>query len=628
MNPLTKAEDFPTSPSLGEKQRRGGRAEAVEVFRREVEATTDPNAADDQGEPWLHRAAFRGDTHAVDILLERGADPNRANGRGATALHMAVMRGRAEVASAMLDRGADPLVRDAAGWSSLDRAVVRNDRELAELLVDRGAEVRTADKRGVTPLHRTRSRSVAKLLLDHGADPNARDESGRRPVEREPVTRVLFERCLEDLKRAEPGCGGRADRTRGLRGIQNLVDLGLAPTRSGKRGDTLLHRAARQGDVRWLALLLAHGANPNAWNNASDVPLHGARNSSIVRLLLEHGADTEARNACGETPLHQVHSSDSVGVLLEYGADPNARTDDGEVRLHQVWSADTARLLLENGADPNAQADDGKAPLHTRSSSADMVRILLEYGADPNARTDDGGVPLHQTPSSTEAARVLLEHGADPNAQNTKGRTPLHRCQRRNLVRLLLAHGADPSIPDKAGHTALHAHLRASIKRPLLTVPPGMAMLLMNHVVDPSAPEPNERTLHALDSGYADIGAPGELRDDISLDGLEERLLRGDIPEGAARVVVTVRLAEETVCWPGVRKWLKAHVPNANPYDEDFGLPVAEVMRLASRSGDSAEAAGACAYAIRMACAIVGARRAVASRLGRQQSSESTPAAP
>ena len=501
-----------------------------------MEAATDPSAADDYGEPWLHRAVFRGDTRAVDILLERGADPNRASGRGATALHVAVMRGQAEVASAMLDRGADPLVRDDAGWSPLDHAVVRNDRGLAELLVDRGAEVRTADKQGVTPLHRTGSRSVAKLLLDHGADPNARDESGRTPVELEPVTRVLFERCLEDLKRAEPGCGGRADRSRRLREIQNLVDLGLAPARSGKRGDTLLHRAARQGDNRLLTRLLTHGANPEARNADGEVALHVVEPKRtfawlLVRKLLRHGADPDARNKKGDTPLH--------------------------VALKSRFSGSRVILLLRHGADPDTRNKKGDTPLHVASKSSFLDSHVI----------------------------VLLRHGADPNARNNEGETPLHHGADSLYVNLMVNRYND-------FYSRLNQRCHEKIVR-----------FLLRHV--PAARTALDRVLET----YGDPRPPEELRDDTSLVRLEERLLRGDIPEGAARVVVTVRLAEATQCRRGVRKWLKAHVPNADPCDKDFELPVAEVMRLANRRGDSAEAARVCASAICLACVVAYFRR-------------------
>ena len=644
-----------------------------------MEAATDPNAADDYGEPWLHRAVFRGDTHAVDILLERGADPNRVSGRGATALHVAVMRGKAEVASAMLDRGADPLVRDDAGWSPLDHAVVRNDRGLAELLVDRGAEVRTADKQGVTPLHRTGSRSVAKLLLDHGADPNARDESGRTPVELELVTRVLFERCLEDLKRAEPGCGGRADRSRRLREIQNLVDLGLAPVRSGKRGDTLLHRAARQGDNRLLTRLLTHGANPEARNADGEVALHVVEPKRIfawllVRKLLRHGADPDARNSKGDTPLHVALKSRLSGsrviLLLRHGADPDTRNNKGDTPLHVALksrlSGSRVILLLRHGADPDTRNNKGDTPLHVALKSrfsGSRVILLLRHGAEPNARNNKGHTPLHVASKSSffdSHVIVLLRHGADPNALNNEGETPLHHgadslyvdlmvnrdndfysrlfqsCHEK-VVRFLLRHGADPHVANRNGFTPLHVYCVKDRET---------AILLLNHTLDVSVPAARTALDRVLET-YGDPRPPEELRDDTSLVRLEERLLRGDIPEGAARVVVTVRLAEATQCRRGVRKWLKAHVPNADPCDKDFGLPVAEVMRLANRrgvevdnllrayngvteeflaGGYSAEAARVCASAIRLACVVAYSRR-VAGYTGATQAHGETPEA-
>ena len=656
MNPVTNSESSTAPRSRDRKKRLGARERAVEAFRREVQAATDPNAADDYGEPWLHRALFRADADAVDILLERGADLNHTNGRGWTPLHV---------------------------------AVIRNDARHVNMLLDRGTDARTADKRGVTPLHRARSRSVAKLLLDHGADPNARDVSGRTAVEREPVAGVLFERGLEDLKRAELGGRGVADRPGRLREIQTLVDLGLAPDRSGKRGDTLLHRAARRGDARLSELLLAHGANPNARNDADDVPLHSASSAGvvrlllehgadpnaeddygdvplhsassarIVRLLLEHGADAEARNGDGETPLHKIEAADSVRLLLEHGADPNAQDDDGNVPLHEACSrlrdADTVRFLLEHGANPNARANDGQVPLHN-AYYADTARILLQYGADMEARDNNGKVPLHTAgeeatrlllehgadpnvrdnhgavplrgarnfgfpkkmrallehgadPSYvalcmeciTDTMRVILEHGADPNARDDDDRWPLHSAFRLESVRLLLEHGADPDVANPAGVTASKKLVKW----------PDAAVLLLNNGPGPAASNDGWRALlNAVLERYGDPGATAELRDNIPLVGLEGRLQAGHIPEGAGQVVVTVRLARAQ-CRSGVRKWLQVHVPDVDPNDLDFGMPVAEVMRLANGADKPSAWARHAATAIRLAYALARARRVI-----------------
>ncbi|WP_205028207.1 5'-methylthioadenosine/adenosylhomocysteine nucleosidase [Oleisolibacter albus] len=88
-------------------------------------------------------------------------------------------------------------------------------------------------------------------------------------------------------------------------------------------------------------LLLARGADANQVSlNAMRVqPLHSAvagRHTAIVRMLLSHGADANARQQAGVTPLQAAarHGHlDMVTLLLEHGADPHQTNEAGETAL-------------------------------------------------------------------------------------------------------------------------------------------------------------------------------------------------------------------------------------------------------------------------------------------------------
>lgn len=70
-------------------------------------------------------------------------------------------------------------------------------------------------------------------------------------------------------------------------------------------GDSLLHIAAMQGDVRTASLLLKAGADPNASGDMGYTPLHYAywkRNDGVIELLIGHGARTDIRNEFGKLP--------------------------------------------------------------------------------------------------------------------------------------------------------------------------------------------------------------------------------------------------------------------------------------------------------------------------------------
>lgn len=61
----------------------------------------------------LYQVAERGDTSAIEALLDNGFDPNRGDeGIGKTALHSAAVAGRVDAVRLLLARGASPAVRD------------------------------------------------------------------------------------------------------------------------------------------------------------------------------------------------------------------------------------------------------------------------------------------------------------------------------------------------------------------------------------------------------------------------------------------------------------------------------------------------------------------------------------
>lgn len=93
-----------------------------------------------------------------------------------------------------------------------------------------------------------------------------------------------------------------------------------------------LHIAAYLSGPKTVALLAAHGANPNARKDGDVTPLIVAiRNPrvpsrDIVRTLLEAGADPNLPDGNGRTPLEWAHECDQHGeitrLLIQHGARP------------------------------------------------------------------------------------------------------------------------------------------------------------------------------------------------------------------------------------------------------------------------------------------------------------------
>jgi ankyrin repeat protein len=261
-----------------------------------------------------------------------------------------------------------------------------------------------------------------------------------------------------------------------------------------------------------------------------------------ARALLAAGADASATLPDGTSMLMlaAMNQNYEVGaVLLEHGADPNAAVDGWTV-LHQIarvrrWtrgfnlpgpehrdglsSLELARKLAAHGADvnvPQTGREGGTTPflLATKSLDLPYMRTLLELGADPKLKADDGttavmiaaGVGQGQgsagaAPGSVEEAlaalALTLELGAGTvNDVNSRKETPMHGVMYRGgtlaLIEFIVERGASlEGVVNSRGWTPLRIadgvgldglafirypeaaeHLRALMRERGLAVPP------------------------------------------------------------------------------------------------------------------------------------------------------------
>jgi uncharacterized protein len=251
----------------------------------------------------LMYAAREGAGDATRTLAAAGADLNVAGPDGVTPLMLAVINAHFDVASALLDAGADPDRADRSGMTALYAAV---DMRTLPWMQGRPAS---------TPSGTLDDVDMIKTLLAHGADVNAKLKAPLQQRNHTAGDPGLGEGATPFMRAAKSGDADLmrmllekgADPAIVLRNHTTALMIAAGLTwRDGGGAFPTRDRGTDEGSVEALELLLAHGAEINAVNDAGDTAVHGAvqrGSEALIRFLAAHGARLDVKNKQGRTPL-------------------------------------------------------------------------------------------------------------------------------------------------------------------------------------------------------------------------------------------------------------------------------------------------------------------------------------
>ncbi|HEX7237487.1 MAG TPA: ankyrin repeat domain-containing protein [Gammaproteobacteria bacterium] len=361
------------------------------AITRLLDAGADANAVlTAQGESVLMLTAQTGNPEAVKVLLERGADPNAQQLRGQTALMWAAAEGHADVVKLLLAHGADPSLSSVAstkqerrppgGMTALLFASRQGKLEAARALLDGGAAIDQAGADNTTPLLIAVVNGhydLAQLLIERGANPNIADANGRTPLYAAiDLRNVQWSQApAPELPQAEH-----------LALIKKLLAVGADPkvVMTGQVG----HRGSF--DMRWTDLKGGTAFSRAAWNGDIEV----------MRLLLAHGADPQVVTEKGETAL----------LLLAGAGWPLGQ---GYIRPQEEIVAALDLLVGELGMDVNAATKEGITPVICAVFKGDnfVVQYLVDHGARLDVKDAKGRSVI------TWAQGIAANDGQPPRPQ-------------------------------------------------------------------------------------------------------------------------------------------------------------------------------------------------------------------
>ena len=312
-----------------------------------------------------------------------------------------------------------------------------------------------------------------------------------------------------------------------LKAMQLLLDHGANINSQSGQLWTPLHWAARNGRAPSIRWLLDHGAKVDVPAHLDQTALHLAAEHNYqvtLALLLEAGADPKAKDAHGQTPVHLAAldgHTDSVTKLLDHGGDIEAKTGWGATPLTAAAArgrTSTVAALLVRKAEVDPKTDAGWTPLFAAlvGKYKGPAQFLRNSGAALDIVTAAGGTLLHAAASSgmDEWIVELLDAGLGINAEDDGGRTPLDHA-RENLwaetANLLVAKGAKPGPKPTLHHAAISGDL-AKVRR-LVAAGADLAKRDNWHL-----PPRNWTPLH-----YAAAGGDGTVIEALIRDGADPR---------------------------------------------------------------------------------------------------------
>ena len=538
----------------------------------------------------LHIAAANGHTAAVRALVRAGAPVEQCPPTNVTALAAAVWEGQPEVVRALHAAGAraDPPCKPSVMFA----AAMTGNAELVAYLLRAGAQYQAYDETGVTPLYAaclsghtavverlvdaigdvdapcTNGRATAlhaaayadrlavvNRLVQRGASVVAKDNHGYLPLhmaaEAGALDVVLLLRARGSPVDCSTAAGLTAVELASARGhvavVRELLRKGavLEAPPARKRSDSLLHIAARHGQLDLVGFLLGLGLSPNAVNASGRTPLHvavEAGHAAVVAKLMEvdEGAKAAARLALaraayrGHLDVVRVLVAAGVHPSAGDGAAPAAAPADGpaapeDAKARRSTSQRTIRTVTEKtGNRLRGSQTPSPIELAAMTGHTETVMYLLQtlavlghdtqpVAAKCGARAEEhrhdalaaalrrcsGWTALHFCCANGDAdsAAWLLRAGAEPRAVDCRGATP------RDLA-LASGHGPVVGVLDRAAlwcpasHGLFPAPFRHAIRHLLLVygrmaggpawVPPEVWLAALAYLPRPSGPNGGE----------------------------------------------------------------------------------------------------------------------------------------
>lgn len=302
---------------------------ALQSAQTLIDLGLSPNTQNIAGKTPLAEAAVEGNIAMAALLLQNGANPNTYDITGKTALVDAIKGNQPQMISLLLKNKANPQMQDMNGRTPYHEAAESANLEIIKILCQAKSNPLSRDREGRTPLSISFDKGTDVMKAVLGTDKNITDSDGNTPVHiaiasgtsSKTVSYLIKSGYPFDTRNSsgytplalavtkneidsanvllENGASPFAEiNSRGDNVLtlafkeKNSEILGYIVKYSGKKsdikGNTILHYAAKFGDLETVTRLLSFNLNKAEKNLAGETPYEVALNwkhNEIAELL-------------------------------------------------------------------------------------------------------------------------------------------------------------------------------------------------------------------------------------------------------------------------------------------------------------------------------------------------------
>jgi cytohesin len=323
-----------------------------EIVRSLLDHGSKTDPPDTEGTQPIHLAARAGHLKIVALLIERGVNVNTKStewdGGPYQPLELAAESGNLELVEFLIQHGAEL----SESSNAMAGAVRGKNLEIIQCFLKHGGSLTWKDRSGDSLIHSAYGLPMVRFLVENGAVPTSADQYGNQPIHSAAGSGDLATVSFLLEKGADANAIANSKNSDSYHNGRRPLHNAATPQSmdgSGDEENRLLEIAK---------LLILKGADTNATDVNGDTPLHLARTTEMTALLIENGAKVDSRNQRKEQPIHRAAFDGDIGrikILLAHGADLNAADNDDETPLDKAafWERREMMIfLLDQGARP------------------------------------------------------------------------------------------------------------------------------------------------------------------------------------------------------------------------------------------------------------------------------------